>query len=80
MPTYGYMNWFLNTEKAKRYKAAPVGSVFFMGAGSNMIWFDPKHDLVVVVRWIQNRRVNTFIRHVMDSLEGVASAGGKKSG
>lgn len=68
MQTYGYMNWFLNTDKRKRYRAAPVGSVFFMGAGTNMIWFDPTHDLVVVIRWIQTRRVNTFIRHVMDAL------------
>ncbi len=66
--TYGYMNWFLNTEDAKRYRAAPVGNVFFMGAGTNMVWLDPSHDMVVVVRWIQNRSVNGFIRRVLQAI------------
>ena len=68
MKTYGYMNWFLNTEDRKRYKAAPIGNVFFIGAGTNMIWLDPEHDLVVVVRWIKNRCVNAFIQRVLDAL------------
>lgn len=66
--TYGYMNWFLNTAEAKRYRAAPVGNVFFVGAGTNIIWLDPSHDMVVVVRWITNRAVNTFMRRVLDAI------------
>lgn len=69
-PTYGYMNWFLNTAKHKRYRAAPVGSVFFMGAGTNMVWLDPSHDMVVVIRWLENRRVNEFIRRVLAAFPG----------
>ena len=63
--TYGYMNWFLNTEKRKRHRAAPVGNVFFLGAGTNMVWLDPSHDMVVVVRWLNSRRVNGFIEKVL---------------
>lgn len=64
-PTYGYMNWYLNTDQAQRYPAAPIGSVFFLGAGTNMIWIEPTNDLVVVVRWLQGRSVNDFIEKVM---------------
>ena len=54
--TYGYMNWFLNTADRKQFASAPVGDVFFLGAGTNMIWLSRKHDLVVVVRWLQRQR------------------------
>ena len=75
MKTYGYMNWFLNTKDRKRYKAAPIGNVFFMGPGTNMIWLDPDHDLVVVVRWIKNRCVNTFIQRVLGAMPATAKKG-----
>ena len=67
-PKYGYMNWFLNTAQAKQFPAASVGSVFFLGAGSNVVWLDPDHDMVVVVRWIQRRRVNGFLEQVLRAL------------
>ena len=66
-PTYGYMNWFLNTEERKRFSNAPVGNVFFLGAGTNMVWLDPSHDRVVVVRWL--RQENEFIGRVMAAFE-----------
>ncbi len=33
--------------------------------GRNMVWLDPTHDLVVVVRWLATREVNEFVRHVL---------------
>ncbi len=69
-PTYGYMNWFLNTEQGKRYASAPVGNVFFLGAGTNMIWLDPSHDMVVVVRWLNSGQVDAFIERVMAAFKG----------
>jgi CubicO group peptidase (beta-lactamase class C family) len=66
--TYGYMNWFLNTDEARRYRAAPVGSVFFIGAGTNIIWIDPSHDMVVVVRWITNSAINPFMRRLLAAI------------
>lgn len=67
MPMYGYMNWFLNTESKKRYRAAPAGNVFFVGAGTNLVWLDPSHDMVVVVRWITSPAINGFMRRVLDA-------------
>lgn len=63
--SYGYMNWFLNTAEKRQYASAPVGDVFFLGAGSNVIWLCPSRDMVVVVRWIDGRHVDAFIGKVM---------------
>ena len=51
-PDYGYMNWFLNTDR-KRWPSAPVWTVCFLGAGTNMIWLEPGYNIVSVVRWIK---------------------------
>lgn len=45
---YGYL-WWLNTES--RWTNVPTSSYSAQGAGSNTIWIDPTHDLVVVWRW-----------------------------
>jgi CubicO group peptidase (beta-lactamase class C family) len=65
--TYGYMNWFLNTER-KPLPSAPASAVTFQGNGSNIIYIDWEHDLVVVVRWIQQRTLNEFIGQVLGAL------------
>ncbi|MBI1845637.1 MAG: serine hydrolase [Candidatus Rokubacteria bacterium] len=49
-PQYGLM-WWLNTGRLLT-PGAPESSYSARGAGSNVIWIDPEHDLVVVVRWI----------------------------
>jgi hypothetical protein len=61
------MNWFLNTEERKQYSNAPVGNVFFVGAGTNLVWLDPTHDMVVVVRWIT--RPNEFVGKVLEAFD-----------
>jgi CubicO group peptidase (beta-lactamase class C family) len=66
-PAYGYMNWMLNTDR-KRYPNAPATAVSFEGNGSNIIYIDRDHDLVVVVRWIQGRAFNQFLGMVLNSL------------
>jgi CubicO group peptidase (beta-lactamase class C family) len=63
-PTYGYMNWFLNTDR-KPFPAAPASAVTFQGNGSNIIYIDRDNDLVVVVRWIQQRAFNDFIGQLL---------------
>jgi CubicO group peptidase (beta-lactamase class C family) len=64
--SYGYMNWFLNT--GKQFPNAPESAVTFQGNGSNIIYIDWDHDLVVVVRWIQQRAFNEFIGQVLGSI------------
>ncbi len=67
-PVYGFMNWFLNGDGGM-YSNAPDSSVFFLGAGTNMIWLDPDHDMLVVVRWIQRPKINEFAKLVLDAIE-----------
>lgn len=62
-PRYGLM-WWLNTDR-RQYSNAPESSFFGLGAGTNIVWVDPEHDLVVVVRWIEGRAVNEFIGKVL---------------
>ena len=66
-PTYGFMNWFLNTDR-KYYPAAPASAFVHVGNGTNIIYVDPDNDLVIVARWIENSKINEFIELVMASL------------
>ena len=67
-PTYGFMNWFLNTDK-KLIPSAPATSFVHIGNGTNMIYVDPDHDLVVVARWIDRNAMDGFIKRVLESLK-----------
>jgi CubicO group peptidase (beta-lactamase class C family) len=67
-PTYGFMNWFLNTNK-KYLANAPEKAFAHIGNGTNMIYVDPDNDLVVVVRWIENGALNDFVGKVLAALE-----------
>ncbi|MGE3466117.1 MAG: serine hydrolase domain-containing protein [Pyrinomonadaceae bacterium] len=67
-PNYGFMNWYLNTDK-KLYSNAPLGIVVHTGNGTNIIYCDPENDLVVVVRWIENNKINEFLGKLLASLE-----------
>lgn len=72
-PTYGYM-WWLNTGRAL-YPSAPESSFFARGAGANIIWVDPEHDIVTVVRWIEPDAVDGFIERVLASIRKPDPAG-----
>ena len=65
-PVYGFL-WWLNTDRAQ-YPAAPASSVFALGAGGNVIWIDREHDLLVVIRWMDTRRINEFMALVISAL------------
>ena len=66
-PNYGFMNWFLNTGK-KQLPHAPETAFVHLGNGTNAIYVDPEHDLVVVVRWIENDALDGFVERVLASL------------
>lgn len=59
-PDYGFL-WWLNT-KQKQWPSCPASSFAAIGAGSNTIWVDPEHDLVVVWRWHQGNGDELFKR------------------
>jgi len=59
-PDYGFL-WWLNTQK-KQWPSASARSFAAIGYGSNTIWVDPDHDLVVVWRWHQGNGEELFKR------------------
>ncbi|WP_373496822.1 serine hydrolase domain-containing protein [Aquiflexum sp.] len=64
---YGFMNYFLNTDK-KEIPAAPESAFFHLGAGTNMVYVDEENDLVIVARWIKNDQKAELVRLVLESL------------
>lgn len=66
-PTYGFMNFFLNTDK-KLYPSAPATAFAHIGNGTNMIYADPENDLVIVARWIENSKIDEFLGKIYASL------------
>ncbi len=65
-PGYGLL-WWLNTGRVS-LPSAPASSYAARGAGSNVIWIDPEHDLIVVLRWIDKTSVDGFLKLVLESL------------
>ena len=63
---YGYL-WWLNTNKTQ-WASAPERSFAALGYGSNMIWIDPDHDLVIVWRWYDGNP-DELIKRVLASVE-----------
>lgn len=61
---YGYMNWFLNTDK-KLLPSAPATAFVHIGNGTNFIYVDMEHDLVVVVRWIENASMDGMVKKIL---------------
>ncbi len=66
-PTYGYM-WWLNTDQ-RRSSSAPASCFYAVGAGTNLVWIDPEHDMVVVVRWIDTIHEAEFASRVIAAIE-----------
>jgi CubicO group peptidase (beta-lactamase class C family) len=65
-PVYGYL-WWLNTDRLY-YPSAPATSYFAIGWGPNVIWIDPDHDMVAVIRWTDGEAVDGVIQRVLAAL------------
>jgi hypothetical protein len=65
---YGFM-WWLNRSGTRLPHAGKDGFCA-VGFGSNIIWVEPKLDLVAVVRWIERETFDGFCEHVMAALRG----------
>lgn len=63
-PTYGYCNWYLNTDR-KLLPSAPATAFAHIGNGTNFIYVDPEHDLVAVVRWIEYPSMDGMVQHIL---------------
>jgi CubicO group peptidase (beta-lactamase class C family) len=66
-PDYGYMNWFLNTNR-KLLPSAPASAFVHIGNGTNFIYVDPEHDLVAVVRWITNSAMDGMVKQILSAV------------
>jgi CubicO group peptidase (beta-lactamase class C family) len=67
-PTYGYMNFFLNTDK-KYLPSAPANVFVHVGNGTNIIYVDPDNDIVMVVRWIENNAIDGMVKALLEALK-----------
>ena len=62
---YGYM-WWMNT--SKKWKQVSSEIYFAAGAGGNYIVVDNEHDLVIVVRWIDDDKMGDFMNLVEQAI------------
>jgi len=67
-PTYGFMNWYLNTDK-KQWPSAPASAWAHVGNGANVIYCDPENDLVVVLRWIDSKAVDGVVQRLLAAMK-----------
>lgn len=65
---YGFMNYFLNTDR-EAMPSAPESAFWHLGAGNNMVYCDPENDLVIVARWIQGKAMDGIVQRVIESIE-----------
>jgi CubicO group peptidase (beta-lactamase class C family) len=71
-PGYGYMNWFLNTDR-KLFPAASEDCVAYIGNGDNIVFIDYQHDVVAVVRWIDDAQKAEFVARLEAALVDTAN-------
>ena len=72
--TYGYANWYLNTDR-KPLPSAPATAVRFVGNGSNIIYIDWENDIVAVFRWIRNdKALDEVVGKMIESLKTTTTA------
>ena len=67
-PTYGFMNWFLNTNR-ELMPSAPEDHFYHAGAGVNRVWVAPDLDMVVVLRWVSQAHFDGFVKLVLDAVK-----------
>jgi CubicO group peptidase (beta-lactamase class C family) len=63
---YGFMNYMLNTDR-KMYPSAPASAYAHVGNGTNAIYVDSEHDVVVVIRWIEDKSMDGFIKILLSA-------------
>ncbi len=67
-PTYGFMNYFLNTHR-ELFPSAPANHYYHAGAGANRIWVAPELDMVVVLRWVAPEHFDGFVKRVLAAIK-----------
>ena len=72
-PTYGFMNFYMNTDH-RQHPNAPEYTWTHTGAGSNLVYVDPENELVIVSRWIQGGAFTEVVHTVLDAMGARAAS------
>lgn len=64
---YGYMWWLLKGDT--KWEGVPEHVYYAAGFGGNYIIVDDQNDLVIVLRWIDNRALEQFVSTVYQAME-----------
>ena len=72
-PTYGFMNFYMNTG-GRLHANAPEHTWTHTGAGSNLVYVDPENELVIVSRWIQGGAFTEVVHTVLDAMGARAAS------
>jgi CubicO group peptidase (beta-lactamase class C family) len=67
-PTYGFMNYFLNTDR-QLFPSAPASHYYHAGAGANRVWVAPDLDMVVVLRWVAPEHFDGFVQRMLAAVK-----------
>ena len=67
-PNYGLL-WWLNTNRT-RFPSASASGFLASGAGGNITWVDPEHDIVAVLRWVDPACMDRFHALLLAALGG----------
>ncbi len=70
---YGFMNWFLNTDR-RMLPSAPENGLCHRGAGANVVCAFPDQDLVIVARWIRWDAVDGLVQRVLAAVTGTGNS------
>jgi CubicO group peptidase (beta-lactamase class C family) len=63
---YGFL-WWLNARRT-RWPSAPESTFCAVGAGGNLTWIDPEHDLVAVLRWTESTAMDGFMARTLAAI------------
>jgi CubicO group peptidase (beta-lactamase class C family) len=69
---YGFMNFYLNTNR-RQVASGPETAWVHLGNGTNAIYCDPVNDIVIVARWIEGGAVNGLVERVLASITNRAN-------
>lgn len=65
-PFYGLM-WWLNRDR-QQFPAASEHCHYALGWGSHIVLVDPLYNLVVVLRWIERKKVPEFVDRLLSAI------------